>query len=406
MERYVTKEGNDAGEGSRADPWMTLETASPRLCSGDRLLIGPGEYREQLAVRGKRKVKLTAVGKAVVSGWRKLPPVGAAPWQLQDRAWELKLPAGSKYRGVRRVRIDGQELYGNAAPWSYRDRVMRVTSGIAKGTVLDAVSQYYGPDGRTVAIENSPGCVAEGLTIDGGMVLADVKGSNYTRVRGCTLLRQGWNGIASDSNWGRFLDCTFESRYAHPRPSPLEKDYTMELLGNMLQFSGNLNMVRDCVFAGLHHGGVHIQGGRGNEVVRCCFAGADSTYSRPFGVGGPAKNNTFRDCIIADYNVQPQLHGTATRVVRCTFARARQTVHVARPTAWGNNSESYGKNQATQLLFRRCTFIDLQAGALKFRGTVDRPLTAVVEDCRYVRCGDEPVVIGPHATVKISPGLA
>lgn len=50
-ERFVSRAGDDAGDGTSDHPWATLGAAIDRLAPGETLVVGPGEWDERLVVR-------------------------------------------------------------------------------------------------------------------------------------------------------------------------------------------------------------------------------------------------------------------------------------------------------------------------------------------------------------------
>ena len=48
--RHVSPTGDDAGAGDATHPWRSFTRAASTLKPGDRLVIGPGTYRETLGL--------------------------------------------------------------------------------------------------------------------------------------------------------------------------------------------------------------------------------------------------------------------------------------------------------------------------------------------------------------------
>lgn len=116
----VAPSGDDAGAGSKAQPWRTLGHAFAQLRPGDTLNVGAGTYFERatVSVNGtpERPIVIQAAPNAVMdSGFREFRTAGNRDWELVDAAL-------GEYRSVKSYGLRGHL-------WGYVDGIAGYENG-------------------------------------------------------------------------------------------------------------------------------------------------------------------------------------------------------------------------------------------------------------------------------------
>jgi chitodextrinase len=111
---YVATTGNDAGPGTQAQPWRTIQKAATTLTAGQKALVAAGTYRENVSVtsdaRGPEPATIEALvptSKPVLNYLRieNDGAVAASYWRIRNLIVDGSLVGGQK---------DGIKITGNA----------------------------------------------------------------------------------------------------------------------------------------------------------------------------------------------------------------------------------------------------------------------------------------------------
>ncbi len=146
--RHVSPTGDDAGAGDATHPWRSFTRAASTLKPGDRLVIGPGTYRETLGLsvsgapgrpivvegRGRPRIVGFEDGVEVKGAWLEITGLdaratsGGSAIRLAPGAHHVRVAgniahdsacAGIGAVGTDHLVIEDNQVYGNArrAPW-------------------------------------------------------------------------------------------------------------------------------------------------------------------------------------------------------------------------------------------------------------------------------------------------
>lgn len=100
--------GSDAGDGSKARPWATLETAAAAVAPGDTVMVMPGDYRGPLVIETPCTTWRNAADGSLA--WRLVSALPFLARWVRRPEVVIHVPPGTTYWV--HVRANGVQLIG------------------------------------------------------------------------------------------------------------------------------------------------------------------------------------------------------------------------------------------------------------------------------------------------------
>ncbi|HEX8834131.1 MAG TPA: right-handed parallel beta-helix repeat-containing protein [Abditibacteriaceae bacterium] len=224
---YVSPTGSDTAEGSKTQPWKTIQKAANTLTAGDSVMIGAGVYRERVAARKSgeagRPISYIASSGAVMDG---LHAPGYHLFDTNEQSYlnisglkvQNALPEGTgiAVRGSRHVRVERCHTFNTANSGihvDYSSQVSVLNNEVEKGcqrggeeTVSIKRSEYVEVNYNHVHHTGH-----EGIDVKEGARYVDVIGNYVHHVERQGLYADAWDKPTSDIRFFNNIvhDCGF-----------------------------------------------------------------------------------------------------------------------------------------------------------------------------------------------------